>query len=194
MGPDVNRHRCTLKMKTMEHKIKKSLSREELGDYLHTLADALHNAAEVHDQRLALLQTAFEKLELKCKRETNGFGLTLKLKADSRGLPSKKKTPPASTHPAGSYRALKKEMQTTFNQIGAKITANQIPDEQLIRSFQKEVIEMIGYPDRGEPHYEAFEAACRRLVGACQDKQMDDMRQAYEALKRMKKDCHARYK
>ncbi|MCB2170101.1 MAG: GAK system XXXCH domain-containing protein [Deltaproteobacteria bacterium] len=178
----------------MEHKIKKSLSREELGDYLHTLADAVQNAVEVHDQRLAILQTAFEKLELKCKRETKGFGLTLKLKADSRGLSSKGKTPPATTHPAGSYRALKKEMQTTFKQIGAKITANQIPDAPLIRTFQKEIRAMVRYPDRGEPHYEAFEAACRRLVGACQNNRMDDMRQAYEALKRMKKDCHARYK
>ncbi len=178
----------------MEHKIKKSLSREELGDYLHTLADAVQNAVEVHDQRLALLQTAFEKLELKCKRETKGYGLTLKLKADSRGLPSNKKTPPASTHPAGSYRTLKKEMQTTFKQIGAKITANQIPDAPLIRTFQKEIRAMVRYPNRGEPHYNAFEAACRRLVGACQGSQIDDMRQAYEALKRMKKDCHARYK
>jgi XXXCH domain-containing protein len=178
----------------MEHKIKKMLSREELGDYLHTLADALQNAAEVHDQPLALLQTAFEKLELKCKRETKGFGLTLKLKADSRGLPSKGKTPAASTHPAGSYKALKKEMQTTFKQIGVRIAANQIPGEQLIRTFQKEVIEMIGFPDRGEPHYDAFGAACRRLVEACQGRPMDEMRQAFESLKRLKKDCHARYK
>jgi hypothetical protein len=31
-------------------------------------------------------------------------------------------------------------------------------------------------------------------VSACQGNQMDEMRQAFEALKRMKKDCHARYK
>ena len=143
---------------------------------------------------MALLQTAFEKLELKCKRETKGFGLTLKLKADSRGLPSKGKTPAASTHPAGSYKALKKEMQTTFRQIGTKITTNQVPDDPLMRAFQKEIRAMVRYPDRGEPHYNTFEAACRRLVRACQGSQMDELRQAFEALKRMKKDCHARYK
>jgi XXXCH domain-containing protein len=184
-------HRVT---KAMEHKIKKSLSREELGQYLHTLADAVQNAAGMHDHRLALLQTAFEKLELKCKRETNGFGITLKLKADSREIPPKKKTPAASARPSGSYKALKKEMQATFKQLGLKIAQNQIPDGQLLHTFQKEVIEMIGFPDRGEPHYDAFEAACRRLVEACQNNQMDEMRQAFEALKKMKKDCHARYK
>jgi XXXCH domain-containing protein len=178
----------------MEHKIKKSMSREELGQYLHTLADAVQNAAEMDDQRLALLQTAFEKLELKCKRETNGFGLTLKLKAELGGTPVKEKTRVASVGPSGSYKALKKEMQTTFKQIGAKITTNQIPNAPLIRTFQKEIRAMVRYPDRGEPHYEAFEAACRRLVSACQGNQMDEMRQAFEALKRMKKDCHARYK
>jgi len=178
----------------MEHKIKKSLSREELGDYLHTLADAVQKATETHDQELALLQTAFERLELKCKREANGFGLTLKLKAESREIHSKGKTPVASAAPAGSYKALKKEMQTTFKQIGVRIAANQIPGEQLIRTFQKEVIEMIGFPDRGEPHYDALGAACRRLVEACQGRRMDEMRQAFESLKRLKKDCHARYK
>ena len=85
----------------MEHKIKKSMSREELGQYLHTLADAVQNAAEMDDQRLALLQTAFEKLELKCKREANGFGLTLKLKAELRGNPGKRKDTGCFGRPSG---------------------------------------------------------------------------------------------
>jgi len=98
------------------------------------------------------------------------------------------------THPAKSYKALKKEMQTTFKQIGAKIATNQIPDDPLMRIFRKEIRAMVSYPDRGEPHYNAFETACRRLVKACQGNRMDEMRQAFEALQRMKKDCHDRYK
>lgn len=178
----------------MEHKIKKSMSREELGQYLRTLADAMQNAVTMDDQRLALLQTDFEKLELKCKRETNGFGLTLKLKADLGGAPLKGKTRAASVDPSEAYKALKKEMQTTFKQIAARIAANQIPDTPLIGTFQEASRAMVRYPNRGEPHYEAFETACRRLVSACQGNQMNDMRRAFATLKRMKKDCHARYK
>jgi len=179
----------------MGHKIKKTLSREALGQYLHTLADAVQNVTEIHDQQLALLQTSFEKLELKCKRETNGFGLTLKLKAKYSGNRAKGKTPPVpSARPAGSYKSLKKEMQTTFKQIGAKIAQNQVPDDPLVRTFQKQIRAMVSYPDRGEPHYKAFEAACQRLTEACRGNRPDDVRQAFETLRKMKKDCHARYK
>lgn len=194
MGPNVNKHPSNFKTRAMEHKIKKSMSREELGQYLHTLANAVQNAAEVHDHRLALLQTAFEKLELKCKRETNGFGLTLKLKAESGGIQSKGKTAAASARPAGSYKALKKEMQTTFKQIGRMIVENRIPGDPLILAFQKEVRAMTRFPDRGEPHYNAFEAGCRHLVAACRGNRIEDVRRAFEALSRMKKDCHTRYK
>ena len=85
-------------------------------------------------------------------------------------------------------------MQTTFKRLGAIIAANRIPDDPLIHRFQTEVLEMIRYPDRGEPHYNAFESACQRLVEACQSNRMDAARQAFEDLGRMKKDCHARYK
>jgi len=178
----------------MEHKIKKTLSRDELGRYLHTLANAVQRSDERHDSELTLLQTDFEKIELKCKRKTDGIAVKLKIKTDARWAPPQEGNREPISDPSGAYKALKKRMQTTFKRLGASIAANRIPDDPLIHAFEAQVLEMIRFPDRGEPHYEAFEAGCRRLVEACQGNRMDDMRQAFEALQRMKKDCHDCYK
>lgn len=178
----------------MEYKIKKTLSRDELSRYLHTLADALENAEAVHDPQLAMLKNAFDKLELKCKREVERFGIKLKLESDDRGTPSAGPVRASSSEPSTTYKALKKRMQVTFKRLGAVIADNQIPNGPLLLAFQQDALEMIRFPDRGEPHYEAFEAACRRLAEASQNNQPGEVRQAFEVLKRMKKDCHARYK
>lgn len=179
---------------TMEHKINKTLSREELGHYLHTLANAVQRSEKADDPELTLLQTNFDKLELKCKREAGGITIKLKFKTDARRVPPQEGYRKTFSDPSGTYKTLKKRMQTTFKRLGAIIAANRIPDDPLIHRFQTEVLEMIRYPDRGEPHYNAFESACQRLVETCQSNRMDAARQAFEDLSRMKKDCHARYK
>jgi len=103
----------------------------------------------------------------------------------------------AHVSPSGApdaYKALKKRMQITFKDLGVAISENRIPSEPLIHTFQEEVAEMIRFPDRGEPHYDAFEAACRQLTGACRSNRIENVLQAFEALIKMKKDCHTRYK
>jgi XXXCH domain-containing protein len=178
----------------MEHKIKKRLSRQELGYFLHTVANAVQRSGEIQDAELALLQTDFAKLELKCRPEADGITIKLKFKTDARREPLQEGLRGSLPDPSGDYKALKKRMQATFKRLGVTIANNRIPDDPLIHTFQTEVLEMIRYPDRGEPHYDAFAAACRRLVEACQSNRMDIVRPAFEALGRMKKDCHTRYK
>ena len=178
----------------MEHKIKKTLSRQGLGDFLHTVANAVQRSGEIHESELALLQTDFDKLELKCKPEADGITIKLKFKTDARREPLQEGVREPLTDPSGDYKALKKRMQANFKRLGVTIAANRIPDDPLIHAFQTEAMKMIRYPDRGEPHYNAFEAACRRLTEACQNNRPGEVRQAFEALIKMKKDCHARYK
>lgn len=178
----------------MEHKIKKTLSREALGRYLHTLADAVRNPQAVHDRKLAMLQDGFDKLELKCRRNAEKFEIKLKLKTDARGTPPMGEAHVSPPGAPEAYKALKKRMQATFKDLGAALSENRLPSEPLIHAFREEVLQMIRYPDRGEPHYEAFEAACRKLTEACRRNRIEEARQAYEALIKMKKDCHTRYK
>jgi XXXCH domain-containing protein len=178
----------------MEHKIKKALSRKELGRYLHTLANALQRSNALHDPELVLLQTDFDKLELKCKREADGMSIKLKVKTDARRAPPQEGNREPFSDASETYKALKKRMQTTFKRLGVTIAANRIPDKPLIHTFETEVLEMIRFPDRGEPHYDAFAAGCRHLVEACRGNRIEDVRCAFEALNRMKKDCHTRYK
>lgn len=178
----------------MEHKIKKTLARDELSRYLHTLADAVQTTGAVYDPPFSLLQSAFDKLEFKCKREAERFEIKLKLKTNAKEERSIEGVDASPAATPGAYKALKKRMQATFKRLGAMIADNRTPDDLLIQTFQTEVLEMIRYPDRGEPHYDAFVAACRRLTEACQSNRMDEMRQAFDALSRMKKDCHTRYK
>lgn len=178
----------------MEHKIKKTLSREALGRYLHTLANAVQRSDERHGPELALLQTDFDKIELKCKRDVDGIAIKLKIKTDARRAPPQEGDRETFSDPSGAYKALKKRMQATFKRLGVTIAANRIPDDPLIQAFESQVSEMIRFPDRGEPHYDAFQAGCRHLVEACRGNRIEDVRRAFEALNRMKKDCHTRYK
>lgn len=178
----------------MEHKIKKTLSREELGRYLHALADAVQRSEEMDRPELAMLQTGFDKLEIKCKPEADGIAIKLKVKTDAHQAPRQDLDREPFSDPSGAYKKLKKRMQATFKRLGVTIAASRIPDDPLIHAFQTEVREMIRFPDRGESHYDAFEAACRRLVEACHSNRIEDVRRAFEALKKIKKDCHARYK
>jgi len=178
----------------MEHKIKKTLSRDELSAYLHTLADALQNAEAVHDHPFVRLPTTFDKLELKCKLEAERFEVKFKVKTDTLRKPPTGDGPASPSDKPQAYKALKKRMQVTFKDLATALSKNQIPSEQLIHIFQEEVAEMIRFPDRGEPHYNAFEAACRHLTEACQNNRPGEVRQAFEVLRKMKKDCHASYK
>ena len=178
----------------MEHKIKKTLSRDELSRYLHTLADALQNKDAGYDPPLALLQSPFDKLEFKCKRETERFDIKLKLKTEAKAIRPAKDPETAPGLAPGDYKALKKRMQATFKEVGRAVSENRIPSQQVIQTFKEDVTAMVGFPDRGEPDYEAFEALCKDLAEACRQKRPDDIRQAFEALNKMKKDCHARYK
>ena len=178
----------------MEHKIKKTLSRDELGRYLHTLADAIQNKDAGNDPPLALLQSTFNKLEFKCKRETERFDIKLKLKTDAKETRPMEDAGAASAIASEGYKALKKRMQATFKAVGRAVRENRVPSQQVVQTFQQDVTAMIRFPDRGEPHYDAFEALCQRLADACRQHRIEDIRQAFEALNKMKKDCHARYK
>lgn len=178
----------------MEHKIKKTLSRDELSRYLHTLADAIQNKDVGYDPPLALLQSTFNKLEFKCKRETERFDIKLKLKTDAKETRPMEDAGTASATSSEGYKTLKKRMQATFKEVGRAVRENRVPSQQVVQTFLQDVTAMIGFPDRGEPHYEAFEALCQSLAEACRQNRIEDIRQTFEALNKMKKDCHARYK
>lgn len=190
------RQHITLQIKYdhMEHKIKKTLSREELSHYLHTLADVLLSTEAVDDHPLTLLQSSFDKLEFKCKREAQRFEIKLKIKTDVQGTPLMEEVRASPSGPPGAYKALKKRMQATLKEVGRAVSENRVPSEHVIDTFQKDVSAMIRFPDRGEPHYEAFGALGQRLAKACGQNRIEDIRQVFEALNKMKKDCHARYK
>jgi len=178
----------------MEHKIKKTLSREELGRYLHRLADAVQNAETVHAPPLTMLRNDFDKLELKCKREAEHFAVKLKLKTDAKEARPIENVDASPVIAPEAYKTLKKRMQATLKEVGRAVSENRVPSEHVIDTFQKDVSAMIRFPDRGEPHYEAFETLGQRLAEACERNRIEDIRQAFEALNKMKKDCHTRYK
>ena len=113
----------------MEHKIKKRLSRQELGYFLHTVANAVQRSGEIQDAELALLQTDFAKLELKCRPEADGITIKLEFKTDARRETLQEGLRESLPDPSGDYKALKKRMQATFKRLGVTIANNRIPDE-----------------------------------------------------------------
>lgn len=185
-------------MKNREQKIKREFEPAQAADFLRSVADVLEGKSPMDGEEAAGLFDAFTKASLKLKRKGGAISLQAKVETPLTGEPAATavgETEGRKTDPdKPKYKALKKRMKSTFGSIRDSLSENRMPEAEVVRSFLDDSVLMVSYPGYGDEYYDAYSETCRRFQSAFEEKDWSGLKTAFEDLKRMKSDCHDRYK
>ncbi len=190
-------------MKTSERKIKQGMPFEDIPAYLRLVADALEKKGDNLPTELADLPDPIDKLELKGKAREENWELKIKFKAERPSeVPQEPEDASPTTEIAASgkprikYKSNKKRMKTSFKDIGESLTAQKLPEPEVLNAFLAESDLMTAFPGEkfGEAHYPDYRQACRQLSEAYETRNWAAFKDCYERLNQLKKDCHKAYK
>ena len=84
-------------------------------------------------------------------------------------------------------------MKQTFKSIGQALAAGQLPPVVEAQSFIADSRLMVEYRGKGDDFYEAYRDQTLAFETALDAADLDGLRAAYEALARIKRDCHSRH-
>lgn len=91
-------------------------------------------------------------------------------------------------------KTLKKRMSKSFKDMLKAMDDGRLPSLDLVASWCKDGDQMVTLLNRGKEHFHSFQGRCSELLEAVEQRQMEAARAAAEALNRMRKECHSRYK
>ncbi|MGD9251162.1 MAG: GAK system XXXCH domain-containing protein [Desulfobacterales bacterium] len=190
-------------MKTSERKIKQAMPREAMPTYLRLLADALERKTVDLPDEMNDLPEPIAKLELKGKLRGNAWELKIKIKAEEPSVAEQMAAPAAATSetakagkPQTKYKHLKKKMKSSFKDIGESLTAQKLPEPEVLNAFlaQSDLMMAFSGDKYGESQYSTYRDACSQLAQACEAQNWEAFKSAYANLDQLKKDCHNKYK
>jgi len=183
-------------MKTEEKKSKTRLSTMQLAAALRALADALEDkTASVPEGWPADFRT-IRKLSLKIKPK-NADLFTVKVKSLRIAGPAPRREAEKSRSvqkDSRQYSQLKKQMKKNFNAIGESLAAGVHPDKSTVTKFLRDSKAMTTYPDMGSAYYAEYLQAIDRLDRMLQSGSLDEGRIEHEKIRRLKNQCHKRFK
>lgn len=169
----------------------------EVAGLLREVADRLDGAPPAETARVTLPVEAFRKFKLGITQDSGGYAVKLKLKVPApQGAGPDAETLPenAGDDVRPKYKHLKKRMKKSFKTVTDSLLADALPPADVVADFLKQSEEMIAWPGYGDEYYDAYDAACRRLRSAFEADDVDACKAAGQALNRLKKECHDRYK
>ncbi len=197
-----------------EKKKKMSMPAGEAADMLRVMAEELEKGRISIDEEG--IQVAFDapvKISLKSKDdklvvkiqfklcmtgddERTALVVEAKQRHGSRG-PRKKGTGPkkAAGKKTENYKTLKKRMSKDFNAI-AKCCRDEetLPDASLVEQFCRDSKQMCTYKGKGDAFYDAYLKAVESFYRGFLATDLEAIHFAVDSLKRMKKECHHKYK
>lgn len=91
-------------------------------------------------------------------------------------------------------KSLKKRMAKSFKAMLKTLDDGQLPSWDLVASWHKDAKLMVTLLDRGKEHFRSFQSRCQELLESVQERRLEAAKAAAEALNRMRKECHSRYK
>lgn len=193
-------------------KFETELTPEELPVFLRNLAQSLEGEGSEAD---GLNLTDFKKLKISVKMKEQGCSVKLKVKrielevedaeacdsaADESGEaaaePGQDSGPSVAEAKKIKYKQLKKRMKKSWKAIKESSGAGAIPPEDVTRAFLEDSDLMVTYPekDKGPEYYDRYIEAVDSFRGAYAAGDLPALQQAVQALRGIKKQCHAEYK
>lgn len=196
---------------------KRMLSSHEAAAYLRQLADQLENGSVFFDEAdmdvsgvVSLkesLKSKSDKDTLKVKLKIYGLGAhpgddeDLSIDTESEEEDDSEAEQEASTEVEDlsdserpSYKSLKKRMQKNFKIINDQIKLEAIADLAEIQTFYKDCLLMTSYSGKGDVYYPQFIAVAERILSTAEAGNFEAFSSAVADVKKLKAECHDRYK
>jgi XXXCH domain-containing protein len=93
-----------------------------------------------------------------------------------------------------SLKTLKKRMAKSFKTLLKTMDDGRLPTLDVVASWCEDADLMKTLLDRGNEHFDSFQGKCHELLESVKERRIESARAAAEALNRMRKECHSRYK
>ena len=91
-------------------------------------------------------------------------------------------------------KTLKKRMSKSFKALLKTLESGRLPALDLVASWCEDADVMVTLLDRGKEHSHSFQGKCHDLLESVEQQRIESAKAAAEALNRMRKECHSRYK
>lgn len=91
-------------------------------------------------------------------------------------------------------KTLKKRMSRSFKAMLNTMDDGRLPALDSVASWCQDAELMVTLLDRGKEHFPSFQGKCRELLESVEKRHLGAAKAAAEALNRMRKECHSRYK
>lgn len=196
---------------------KRMLSSHEAASYLRQLAGQLENGSVYFDEAdMDVSGVVSLKESLKSKADKDTLKVKLKIyglgahPGDDEDLSidteSEEEDDSESDHEATaednyasdsekpSYKKLKKRMQKSFKMINDQIKLEAIADLDEIQAFYKECLLMTSYSGKGDVYYPQLIAVAERILSTAEAGKFEAHSTAVADIKKLKAECHDRYK
>lgn len=188
-------------MGSSKQKIEFLLTKEEVPDWLHTMADAV--AAGVLPQSGGSAIDLGGCRSLKISLKDSGPQMRAKisvsfhrpsLEGAIEGRPETiREVQPGHEGPHPKYKSLKKHMKQTFRALGQAIMAGNLPPALEASSFIADSKLMVTYAGKGDEFYAAYLEKTEAFEAALASGNMEALTALYQDLARLKRECHSRH-
>ncbi len=196
---------------------KRMLSAHEAAAYLRQLAGQLENGSVFFDEAdmdvsgvVSLkesLKSKSDKNTLKVKLKIYGLGahpgddedITIETESeDEDDSEADQETVSAEDDLADaerpSYKKLKKRLQKAYKAINEQIGQEEIADLAIIQAFYNDCLLMTSYSGKGDVYYPQFIAVAERVLSSAEAGNLASFKTSMADMKKMKAECHDRYK
>lgn len=175
------------------------LTGAQAAQLLRELANGLEGLPAEGEPRFSLDSAALSKCKISLKKESSGYELKIKVKHLDMADPPEDADKPEKTEPVeddepSDYKKIKKQMGKQFKRIIENLLIGVLPDDDVVHSFLNDSRRMTAFPQYGQEYYPVFETACDQFREAFEKRDPEACKNAYQALSRIKKECHERYK
>lgn len=177
----------------------RTFTADEAAEYLRGIADALEKGCvKIDETELEVEGPVRVKGTLEAKPGKTSLKMKLRFIPAGVVVDVEDEEPEEAEDVGGQsdqpYKKLKKAMGKKFKSIQTRLKNEVMPPLVDLDDFYRDCLAMTGYPGNGDEYYEQFNATARQMMEAAGSEDISGLRDAVEALGRMKRDCHALYK
>ncbi len=166
---------------------KVNITKEEFACFLRKAADKLEGKDISDDCEISFEYENLEKVRFTIKRKEELWSLKTKINSASC-------KDDISSNNKDKYKALKKQMKSSFKMVIQDIEGGVVPTGDHISEFLSDSEKMIGFEGFGDEYFSKYKKAYESLKSSCKQNDLSQCRIACNEIKLIKTECHKKYK